>query len=197
MRWGAAVGLMVLAVGSASCGAPAKAPGVPVGSFQLSTTLRDRQCDFDEVPGTAFSFDATVSRVPGSTTASLRMRGTERSATLEGQRLTSEASARRVFTKCSHCNATVVETITLELYSVSQANAVGGVCPGDEGPAPEGPGSVPIVFGDFGSDARMGCGTLSNTLTLETSDGGVCDCQAEDGGQSGCRLTFGLTGVRQ
>lgn len=207
-------GALVLAL---SCAAwlgcpPAPPPGdQPMGSYAMSATGGERgfvsevdagvdgglSCQLVEVTAADFTFDAVLTRESTSERAWVTLTGYSREGTFDGQILTSEASASRVFAACSKCSTRVVETMTVAVLSRSQIEAAGGQCPPhalDGGVAsPNDAGLTGPRQTPQGYDAVRLCGELTTLVVADgLGDGGACDPMC-----GGCTVRYQLRGERR
>jgi hypothetical protein len=186
----------------AGCPAPAKYPGSEVmGTFTFTATELGDDCSFygdggDNVPDGGFGFVATFSRNPG-VWITLSGAATSQPAAFDGQYITAAYGSPRTFSECdATCIGQVmVETLDVALLSGSQADLLGGTCPGnpfDGGvPAPgthlpDGGVVVAPNTGPFGFDAVMACGTLSDDWLPDAG----CGCPA-------CTWRYKVSGLRR
>ncbi len=200
-------GLLLLLLAGCPVAPP---PGdVTMGQYAMSATGgapqledgglgRPPECPLlEEVRGADFAFDAVLTRHSSSERAWVTLNGYSREGTFDGQVLTSEAQANRVFEACSKCSTQVVETISVAVLSVSQNDKLGGVCP--ENPLDGGvvanpdAGLFPPGQTSQGYDAVRVCGELvSRVVALGQVDGGACDPQCD-----GCTVRYSLRGERR
>lgn len=177
-----------------ACPGNSKYPGDELmGTFSFTAEIVSNGCGFAEVPDSGFGFQAIFSRDRDAGTAFVTVNGISRSATFDGQYVTSEASAPRQFGACNCASTILDETLTVALLSASQVAALPSPaqCPDnplDGGvPAPDGgilaPGSTGRVF-----DALRACGELTDVV-VPTPDAG-CTC-------STCRFISRVQGIRQ
>lgn len=220
-------GLLALVVTCLSVlGCPAKpAPGdVPMGTYAMFASSGQRgflfdagvagdagdsadagdagappipQCELIEVTAADFEFSAVLTRESTSDRAWLTLNGYSRESTFDGQLLSSQAEANRVFEACATCTTRVVETIDVAVLSRSQNEAAGGVCPENalDGGVVVKPdaGIVAPAQTAQGYDAVLLCGELRTTVVaLGLPDGGACDRQC-----GGCTVRYQLRGERR
>ncbi|MDP1825331.1 MAG: hypothetical protein Q8L48_18890 [Archangium sp.] len=209
---------MALALGClAFFGCPPKPPpgDQPMGSYAMSATgglqrhadgggidagrLLDGgfECPLVEVTGADFAFDAILTRESTSSRAWITLAGYSREGTFDGQVLTSQADAGRVFAACAKCSTRVVETISVALLSRSQNEALGGVCPPDalDGGVVTDPDAGIVGPGQTtqGYDSVRLCGELTTeVVALGLVDGGECEAQC-----GGCVVQYQLRGERR
>ncbi len=180
------------------CPAPVPPGDVAMGQYAMTASgaLRD-QCALDEVNGADFTFTATLTRDSASQLAWVTLNGYSREGTFDGQVVSSQAEANRVFVKCAKCSTRVVETVTVSVLSRSQNESVMGVCPEN---ALDGGVSANLDAGLFppglttqGYDAVRLCGELRTTVVaLGIADGGACAPEC-----SGCGVRYQLRGERR
>lgn len=188
--------LLPLALLLPACFTEPTYPGDEVmGTFAFEATPKLIDCLIEEVPRDAgFSFQGTFSRRKGQSEAWLTLGGVSREATFDGQLVTSERSAPRLFPECN-CgeNTSLQETLHAALLSTSQDRELSNACPADplDGglPTPDGgvllPDSTPSGF-----DAVRACGELVDVVVVEPGAG--CDPKCV-----GCRMVFSVEGVRR
>ncbi len=177
----------------AACPGSQKFPGDElIGTFAFTTEIVSNDCPFAEVPDSGFAFQGTFSRDRDAGTAYLTVNGVSRSATFDGQYVTSEATAPRQFGACLCLSTILDETLKVALLSASQVAALpnseqcptnpldGGVPTPDGGILP--PGSTGRVF-----DALRACGELTDVVV--PPDAG-CSCTS-------CSFISRLQGIRQ
>ncbi len=155
------------------------------------------ECQRVEVSADDFSFNATLTRESTSARAFVTLNGYSREGTFDGQVLTSQAEANRVFAACSKCSTRVVETITVAVISRSQNEAVRGQCPEDalDGGVPVDPdaGIERPGQNEQGYDAVRLCGELTTeVVALGLVDGGACEPEC-----GGCTVRYQLRGDRR
>jgi hypothetical protein len=182
---------LVVGVGLFGCTNPTGGSAAPVGSFLVQGTLESVDCSLEEAPDGGSRLSLSISRAIEGTDATLQLSGYDRPGTLVGQQVQSRQAARRVFSACPGCDTALEESLLLELYSVSQAEAVGGQCPKGLPPAPVTDSARPLELKPLGSDALLACGALEVRLRFEP-DGGT-QCAACDR----CRFSYTLQGIRQ
>lgn len=211
-------GAVALALGClAFLACPPKPPpgDQPMGSYAMSATSGTQrhadgggidagllvdggfECPLVEVTGADFTFDAILTRESTSSRAWITLAGYSREGTFDGQVLTSQAEASRVFAACAECSTRVVETISVALLSRSQNEALGGVCPAD---ALDGGVVVDADAGIVGPgqtaqgfDSVRLCGELTTAVVaLGLVDGGECDPLC-----GGCVVHYQLRGDRR
>lgn len=151
----------------------------------------------EEVTGADFDFDAVLTRESTSQRAWVTLTGYSREGTFDGQVLTSEAEANRVFEACGKCSTKVVETISVAVLSISQNDRLGGTCP--ENPLDGGvvanpdAGLFPPGQTSQGYDGVRVCGELTTRVAaLGLADGGACEPQCD-----GCIVRYSLRGDRR
>jgi hypothetical protein len=193
--------LLVFPVGCPSTVVPGD---VDMGTYEMHADLLDLEgCSLSDggaddagflLSPASFDFEATFSQQRDSGAAFMTITGSSRSATFDGQVLSSTASATRTFSVCAGCTTVVVETVTVSLLSRSQGEVSASVCPDhplDGGtPAPDDAGVTRPGLIDTGFDAVLACGELHTHL--EVADGGSCPdvCRA-------CTTSFSLQGGRK
>lgn len=185
------------AMGQYAMTATAGVPGYLADGGNLREDGGAPECQLAEVTADLLTFDATLTRESSSQRAWITLNGYSREGTFDGQVLSSQAEASRVFVACSKCSTRVVETITVAVLSRSQNEAFGGACPEnalDGGVVPNadagltGPGQT-----TQGYDAVRLCGELRTVvLALGLVDGGACEPQC-----GGCTVHYQLRGDRR
>ncbi len=189
---------LLLSVVSTGCLVTAPPGDEVIGTYAMSASGATRACELDEVTGADFSFEAVLTRDSASDRAWVTLGTWPGEGTFDGQTLTRVREAGRIFTACSECTTTVVETIAVAVLSRSQADALGGQCP--EAPLD---GGVPVPSGDAGVtgpqqtsrgfDAVRLCGELTTRVVAAgLSDGGACDAKCD-----GCTVRYQLRGDRR
>lgn len=174
-------------------------PGEPMGQYALTATPVEREaCELEEISGAEFSFQAVLSGDRDGGRGWVTLNGYTREGTWDGQVLTSEASASRVFVACGGCATRLVETLSVALLSRSQSDAVQSQCPpnpldgGVPAPNPDA-GLFPPAQSMSGFDSVLVCGELVTYVVAEVEeDGGACDPRC-----SGCRVRYQLRGDRR
>ncbi len=193
LRLGALVALTLL-----GCPAPIPPGDLAMGQYAMTASGAVREaCSLDEVNGADFTFNATLTRDSSSDVAWVTLNGYSREGTFDGQVVSSQAEANRVFVRCAKCSTRVVETISVSVLSRSQNEAVMGVCPEN---ALDGgvttnvdAGIVPPGLTTQGYDAVRLCGELMTTVVaLGIADGGACEPEC-----SGCSVRYQLRGERR
>lgn len=191
--------LWLAALSSVMLGCPQKAPpgNLPMGQYAVTATGGVRTCELAEVTGADFSFDLTLTRESSSAQAWITLNGYSRQGTFDGQVVTSQAQANRVFVACAKCSTRVVESITLAVLSSSQDEAAGRQCPEsalDGGLVVDlDAGVVPPGQTTQGYDAVRLCGELTTTVVAAgLVDGGACEPQCD-----GCTVRYQLRGERR
>lgn len=155
-------------------------------------------CSLVEVTATDFSFDAILTRDSASEVAWITLNTYSREGTFDGQVLSSETSATRVFAACGECTTRLVETISVAVLSRSQNEATSAQCPADplvDGGVPFNPDAGIVAPGQTsqGYDAVRLCGELTTTVVaVGLSDGGACDRPC-----GGCTVRHHLRGDRR
>ncbi len=193
LGWGA-----LLALAWLGCPAPIPPGDVAMGQYAMTASGAVREaCALDEVNGADFTFNTTLTRDSASQTAWVTLNGYSREGTFDGQVVSSQAEATRVFVKCAKCSTRVVETISVSVLSRSQNEAANRVCP--ENPLDGGvitkldAGIVPPGLTTQGYDAVRLCGELTTTVVaLGIADGGACEPEC-----SGCAVRYQLRGERR
>lgn len=185
-----------------ACPVPAPPGDERMGQYALTATSVEREaCELEEIArdggGYDFTFEAVLTRDSTSDAAYVTLNGYSREGTWDGQVLTAEASASRVFVDCSDCATKLVETISVAVLSRSQNEALQGQCPPnplDGGvPAPNDAGVTGPGLAAAGFDAVRLCGELVTRVVAEgTQDGGACDPRC-----SGCTARYQLRGDRR
>jgi hypothetical protein len=155
------------------------------------------ECQLVDLSAADFIFDATLTRETTSERAWVTLNGYSREGTFDGQVLTSQAEASRVFAECSKCATRVVETITVAVLSRSENESVGGTCPDNALDGGVVPNPDAGIFGPGqttqGYDAVRLCGELSTVVVaLGLVDGGECDPKC-----GGCTVHYQLRGDRR
>ena len=181
-------------MGTYAMSATGGAPRLPDGRLD-----RPPECPLlEEVTGADFDFEATLTRESTSSRAWVTLNGYSREGTFDGQVVTNEASASRVFVDCGKCSTRVVETITVALLSRSQFEAAGNQCPPDAldggvaAPNPDAGISGPGPTGQGFDTVRL-CGELSTLVVSDgLGDGGACEAKC-----SGCAVRYQLRGDRR
>lgn len=182
-----------LPMGQYAIKATGGAPLLPDGGLD-----RPPECPMlEEVTGADFDFDVVLTRESSSQRAWVTLAGYSREGTFDGQVVTSEASANRVFEACSKCSTRVVETISVAVLSTSQSEALGDACP--ESPLDGGvvanpdAGVLPPGKTSQGYDAVRVCGELTTQVVAQGQvDGGACEPQCD-----GCTVRYSLRGARR
>lgn len=173
-----------------------------MGQYGITATSVEREaCALQEIArdggGYDFAFEAVLTRESTSDKAWMTLSGYSREGTWDGQVLTTEAAASRVFVDCSECATKLVETISVAVLSRSQNEALQGQCPpnpldGGVPTAADGGISLPGPS-STGYDAVRLCGELVTRVVAEgTQDGGACDPRC-----SGCSARYQLRGERR
>lgn len=182
-----------LAMGHYAMSATGGAPRLEDGGLG-----RPAECPLlGEVTGADFDFDAELTRDSASERAWVTLNGYSREGTFDGQVLTSEASANRVFVECSDCTTRVVERMSVAVLSVSQSDALGGVCPENalDGGVVANPDAGLFAPGQTsqGYDGVRVCGELTTVVVaLGLEDGGACKPECD-----GCTVRYSLRGDRR
>lgn len=170
----------------------------PMGVYSMTATQPERAaCGLEEVTGTELAFEATLSRESTSERAWVTLAGYSREATFDGQVLTSNTAASRVFSACGDCQTRIVERITVAVLSRSQTDLLGAECPLDvlDGGIPRGTdGGVTLPKQtERGFDAVRLCGELTTEVVSDgLADGGACPAAC-----SGCQVHYQLRGDRR
>lgn len=155
-------------------------------------------CQLEEVTAADFAFDAVLTRESTSQRAWVTLNGYSREGTFDGQVVSRQAEASRVFAACSKCSTRVVETLTVALLSRSQTEAAGGQCPAN---ALDGGVAAPTGDGGItgprqtpqGYDAVRLCGELTTLVVADgLVDGGACAPMC-----GGCTVRYQLRGERR
>lgn len=175
-------------------------PGaLDMGAYFVKATPALKGCELEEVTGETFGFGLVLSANPDAGEYFMTLDGaTSRGASWDGQVVRSTERARRYFRQCSACVTRLEETIELSLLSLSQAGAVGNVCPAsplDGGvPAPDDAGITGPGPRGQGFDAVLACGELSTRVLVDEgpADGGPCPAVC-----SACTMTYTLSGERR
>lgn len=209
-------GALVLALGCAAwlgCPPPPLPGDQPMGTYAMSATggvrgfLGDAgagepdagapTCELVEITADDFTFDAVLTRDSTSERAWVTLNGYSSEGTFDGQVLTRQTEASRVFAACSKCSTRVVETMTVAVLSRSQIEAAGGQCPAhalDGGvAAPDDAGITGPRQTPQGYDAVRLCGELTTLVVADgLGDGGACDPMC-----GGCTVGYQLRGERR
>lgn len=131
------------------------------------------QCQFVEIPGGGFDFEASFSRFRDAGLYYVTIGGVAHDATWDGQRLRATYTAQRNFSQCSCGRAdagsrtvvTMEETIDVVIVSQSQSEAAGGCV--ETPPVDPDAGIVrPDTTPGGGFDAVRACGTLSEHVSV-------------------------------
>jgi hypothetical protein len=183
-----------------ACTSTVPPPGENIGDFLFEAQPPAMQaCGLSDVPDGGFEFTVTFSRTDAGA-GFITINGVTHAGTFDGRTLSAAYSAPRAFANCM-CGTLVNETMTVELLSQSQDEALGGVCPATGVPAPVDfdAGITPPMRTSSGFDATRGCGTLVDALSSDPVPG-----PGLDGTDAGCWtscntcvLTYTLVGERK
>ena len=194
---------LVLGLLLSGCPGPATPLGEEVlGQFELVAEPVASTCTYGEAPSGSLPFTLKVRRALDGGAVTVTLNGLERPASFDGQVLRTEFDAPRVFADCS-CSAeqrdagcactgaTLTETLEVALASLSQDQALGGVCPvnaldgGMPTPSPDAGIYLPTTTAR-GFDAVRACGELVDDI--QPAEG--CFCTA-------CSMRYAVRGVRR
>lgn len=180
-----------------------RVPGDEVmGTVQFHAEPFEVSCtNLTELSNAPFDFQATLSHNRGTSEAFVTLNGFSRSASFDGQVLTSVQSATRFFEECKECpHLLVEETLTVSLLSKSQSDVAGGDCPAaplDGGVAqPDGGNGVtgPGTTEQGGFDMLRACGELVDVVRAGPDAG---DDNEKCAACVGCLMKSTLKGTRQ
>jgi len=188
--------LPVAAVAAAmACSSDPVFPGSQlVGTFQFEARLdpANTTCDasmpeFAQVDDAGvFRFEGTFSREDAGTGGWFTVQGYDREARFEGQAVTSTLRATAPRSTCgTGCkDSQIEESLSVTLFSDSQATALSRSCAGFDGGIPDGSTPAPT---ENGYDVALACGTLTDLFLP-----GSCTCNP-----TSCKTAYKVQGVRR
>ncbi|HVE86537.1 MAG TPA: hypothetical protein VND93_26955 [Myxococcales bacterium] len=196
VRLGWLLAVAAAAVAVASCPEPRYYPGALVANFILEGTpapggvAECMDAGYTEIPAPdgGFSFSAIYSGAVNGQIDWLTLGEYVRDAGFDGRFIHSTHSAPRSFRACF--DAGVDEEFILAPLSLSQSEALQGVCPQD----PLSPGAIPVDedagilppgYRNGTFDAVRACGVLRDSIRGATDE----PCRT-------CTMTFSITGIR-